>query len=153
MDMDGQTAYDTLKNNLRIDELRLTEELIEQPQFQDDVSGWTANAQRRRDECKDRVDIAKAQAASDMRNVPVGKVPAEVRIASEILLNPIVQETMGDLRDAEFDLALWKALADAARAKKDAIRTISDLIASGYTSPTTMIEQRKRELAKLRGQM
>jgi hypothetical protein len=140
-----QDIYDRLKFKLVIDTTRLTEELEELPQLQSDASDGYAEAQRDRDDAKDTLEIAKATAAELLRyDLAMPKQRSEATISSELLLDPNVQAAMEAFRIAEYNLSVWKSVADSMRSKKDAIRTISDLIASGYTTPTAIYSTRKR---------
>lgn len=142
--MDEQ-RYVELKSFLPVDQMRLTEELMELPQRQMDASEGAAEAALYRDQCKDLVDQAKADAAADIRNLDINerKPRSETQIASEIMLDEKVREALADLRNAEYDLATWKALSDSMRTKSSSIRAIADLIQAGYTTPNAVLTQRR----------
>lgn len=159
--MTDQDTYNRIKSALLIDPMRLTEELMTMPQLQSDASEGFAEAQRERDEAKDVLDIAKSTASAELRYPPEEpispglpakqpKALSEERIKSEIVLDQNVQDAMDALRTAEYNLALWKGLADSVRAKNGAIRAMADLIQSGYATRTSIYEERKREIDRVR---
>lgn len=141
-----QDNYNAIKAKLIIDPIHMTEELFELPQLQTDATEAVAECQRIRDEAKDALDIAQAEAAAELRYADPDskKQPSEALIKSELLLNEAVQTAMEVLRDAEYNLSLWKSLADGIRAKSYAISKIADLIQAGYTTPNTMYSDRRR---------
>lgn len=144
-------SYDSLQAHLRIDPLRLTEEVVELPQYQQEASEGAAAAQLTRDDAKDTLAHVTAEAADALRNRGTGdKQPSEATINSKVQLNRDVQQAQAELRAAEYDLALWQAMASAFRAKMTSIRIIADLIQAGYTTPTSLYSDRRTNLAKHR---
>ena len=137
--------YRSMKARLIIDTLRLTEELTELPQMQQEAAEFAAEAQRQRDEAKDLLEQIKAEAAANIRlmDVDARKPRSETQISSEILLDDTVREAVASLRNCEYDLSLWKSVADGLRSKSAAIKVISDLIAAGYTSPQSIYSDRR----------
>lgn len=149
-----QDSYNHIKTKLVIDPVRLTEELVELPQYQSDASEAVAECQRVRDEAKDYLEITIAGAAANIRyDENNAKKPSEAQIESELLLNEEVQTAMETLRDAEYNLNLWKALADGLRSKSFAISKIADLIQSGYTTPTSLYAERRTNIDRERKQL
>jgi hypothetical protein len=146
-----EERYNFIRARLTIDPMRLTEDLIELPQHQQEASEGAADAQRLSDEAKDILDQTKAQTADSIRNDPdLKKQPSEAQITSEILLDDNVRDALATLRETEYELALWKSLADGMRAKSTAITTISRLIEAGYTSPTAIYQQRRAQINEKR---
>lgn len=142
--MTDQDKFDRLKGRLTIDPMRLTEELIELPSLQQEASEMTAEWQKARDEAKDALELMKATVGYDIRSdTAYQRKPPEDQIKSEVLLSEDVQTANAALNDAEYNLSLWKSLADGMRAKSFAIGKIGDLISSGYTTPNSIYAERR----------
>jgi len=147
--MVDQDVFDKLKGKLTIDPLRLTEELVELPALQQEASEMAAEWQKARDEAKDAVELAKSNVGFEIRSESARKPPEE-QIKSEVLLSEEVQTAIAALNDAEYNLSLWKSLADGMRAKSFAIGKIGDLIASGYTTPNSLYAERRTQIHRER---
>jgi hypothetical protein len=149
MNKEQVEVYERLRVRLDVDKLRLTEELMELPQWQVDAGEATAEATRTRDEAKDLVDYTKAEAAANIREEDAnagGKPRSEKQIESEVLLDRDVREALSLLRQADYDVSLWRAVHDGFRTKSSSIRTIADLIQAGYTTPSAIFEERRETL-------
>ena len=136
--------YAKLKQSLLIDPMRLTEELVELPQVAQEAAEQAAEAQRERDTCKDALDMAEADADWRARDrlSGAGRL-TEAVIKAEVVVDETVIAATTALRDAEYNLNLWKSLADGLRTKSYAIGKIADLIAAGYTTPNSIYAERR----------
>ena len=106
------------------------------PSLQQEAAELAAEAQRIRDEVHDLAKQVEAEIKAQKRIATPGI--SEARLASEVLLVKEVIESHDAANQADYELALWKTVADGMRTKSTSIRTIADLIAAGYTSPDTV---------------
>jgi hypothetical protein len=145
-------TYERLRSKLTLDPLDLDQELIELPMLIMEAAELTANRVTDRDRAKNELDVAMAQAADHLRRTPVTdgkggtKVRSEAQIETEIPLYDNVQSAVTKLEDAKLELALWQALCDSLRAKRDSLKLFADLTISGYLSPNTALSERKTEI-------
>lgn len=144
--------YDRLKKKLTFDPLDFDQELIELPLLIMEASELAAEYIARRDRAKNDLDLVMAEAAYNLRSNAIAdskgnpKQRSEAQIETEIPLYKSVQQAQKDLEDAKLALALWQALCDALRAKRDAIKVYADLTISGYLSPNLAQDQRRAEM-------
>lgn len=144
--------YERLRSKLKLDPLDLDQELIELPLLIQEAAELTAHRVTSRDRAKNALDVAMAQAADHLRRAPVAdgkggtKLRSEAQIETEIPLYDNVQEAITKMEDAKLELALWQALCDALRAKRDSLKLYADLTISGYLSPNVALSERKTEI-------
>lgn len=145
-------SYERLKRKLALDPMELDQELIELPGLILEASECTADALASRDRAKNELDLAMAEAADHLRRQPVSdgkggtKTRSEAQITTEVPLFESVVKATTELEFAKHSLALWQAMVDAMRAKKDALKTFSDLTISGYLSPNAALDHRRAEI-------
>lgn len=142
--MIDEKRFNQLKTRLAVDTVRLTEELMQLPSLQQEAAELAAEAQRTRDEVHDIAKQVEAEIKAQKRLATPGI--SEARLASEVLLEKEVTEAHEAVSQAEYELAMWKTIADGMRTKSSSIRTIADLIAAGYTSPDTVRHERLHEV-------
>lgn len=143
--MINEARYAQLKRRIEIDMMRLDEELIGMPVLVEEISEMTAKALLTRSAAENRLKVVIAEAADEIRKEGEKK-PAEKQIESEVLLDAQVQDSTLELDEAKYEYAMWQGLMDAARTKSSALKTVSELIISGYITPDTIYAQRRREL-------
>jgi len=141
-----QKTYESLRAALRIDMLRLDEELIEHPARLQDVIEIAADALQLRDEAKSSLDLCIADAAQTLRLTSEEKL-SEIRIASLVQLDTKVIEATREYEDAKHDLAYWQGLVDSTKEKGGALRRIAELTIAGYLAPNAAYTKQKEELA------
>lgn len=141
-------VYAALKEQLQIDPLRLSEELMGQPMLVQTAAEHAAEAIQRRDEHKFRLVVAQADAARLMRGNPDdnGKAPSEAAIASRLPLHASVQAAQTALDEAQRTAAVWMALVDSFREKGSALRRTSEMLLAGFMSPNSAHEARRAEI-------
>jgi len=142
--MIDEKRFNRLKARLAVDTLQLTEELMQLPSLQQEAAELAAEAQRTRDEVHDIAKQVEAEIKAQKRLATPGI--SEARLTSEVLLVKEVTESQEAANQADYELAMWKTLADGMRTKSSSIRTIADLIAAGYTSPDTVRNERLHEV-------
>jgi hypothetical protein len=144
--------YVRLKSRLTIDTMQLDQELIELPQMLSDAGEATAYCIAARDVAKNELDINMSIAADRLRQQPITdsdgkeKRRSEKQIETEIMSIQIVKDAHHRLEEAKLDLALWQSLVDGIRAKQSSIKTVSDLMISGYLAPSSITANRRAEL-------
>lgn len=152
----NETAYRRLRGKLGIDQLRIDEELMEQPGLVMEAAENLAEALQIRDNCKHRLDIITATEAMRLREVPVsddGKAPkkrTESQVMEEKSLAASVEEANSELELAKYDLALWNGLFDALKEKSSSLKRVAELLISGYLTPAQVYQQRRAEMAEVR---
>lgn len=146
--MHAADTYADLRSKLRIDELRLSDELMEQPFLVQQCAEHAAEAIQIRDAAKFDLDIATADVARLMRGTPdeSGKVPSESAILSRLPLHTSVQKANGALDDAKRDAAIWTALVDSMRDKGSALRRAAEMLLAGFLAPNAAHQTRRQEI-------
>jgi hypothetical protein len=146
------SQYEQLQKKLVLDPMELDQELIELPMLIMEANEQCAHCLSARDRAKNDLDLAMAEAADDLRSQTVSdgkggfKVRSEAQITTEIALYKSVQEAQRVVESAKLDLALWQALCDSFRTKRDSLKIFSDLTISGYLSPNAALTQRRTEI-------
>jgi hypothetical protein len=143
--------FEQLKEKLHIDMAAMDQELVELPQFIQEVSEWVAGALSRRDQANNDLKLAMADEADRMRNSETKK-PSEKQIEADVLLTKSVRDATIKLENAKYQLSLWQGLMDSARAKSDAIQVLGKLWIAGYVTTDTISRSGRAELAEQRRQ-
>jgi len=144
--------FEGLKRRLTIDPMELDQELIQLPMLTMEVMEITTDKLLERDQAKVALDLAMAEAADDLRGKLItdgkgnAKVRSEAQIDTEVAMYGTVQAAQERLEQAKHSLAMWQALADAVRTKRDSLKIYADLTISGYLSPNYAYDQRKVEI-------
>lgn len=144
--------YIRLTNKLTFDPLEFDRELIELPGLMLDATEACSFMLSERDRAKNSLDITIAEAANELRSNPTtdvkgaAKQRSEAQIESEVCLYESVQKAQITLEKSKHSLALWQAMVDAVKTKRDSMRVFSDLTISGYLSPNHALDNRKAEI-------
>lgn len=146
--MYGAERYKELKQHLRIDKLRLDDELMECPVYLQAASEYAVEAMGLRDVAKHELDVATANEARLMR-IADDKI-SEAKITNQMPLRPKVQEAQRKLDDCKLDAGHWSALAESMREKASLLRRMAELIVSGYLTQTSAYDERREEMAEAR---
>ncbi len=143
-----EAEYNSLKIHLRIDVMAMDDELIQHPSRLQEVCEIAADALQLRDAFKHQVEIETAEAARRLR-VPDadGKVPAENKIASQVLLDKKVEVASAELEEANHDLRYWQSLVDSFKEKGSSLKRIAELTIAGYLAPNSV---RRSEVSEIR---
>ena len=145
-------VYERLKTKLELDPLELDQELIELPMLIMECAEYTSEKLAQRDRCKNALDLAMAEASDGLRTeltIDVkgnNKQRSEAQISSEVFLDEGVQRSLTDLEQSKYELALWQALMDSLKAKRDSLKIFSELTISGYLSPNVALDNRRAEI-------
>lgn len=130
--------YDDVKKRVKIDLLRLDQELVDMPfliQAASEISGEVFNDLQKADL---ELDVARATFANGMRNAAgEGRVPSETRIASEAILDPAVQEAQQKVNDLKYESKLINDLVSSLREKGRLLSKLADLTVAGFISPNS----------------
>jgi hypothetical protein len=146
--MFNEGTYKRLRMRLKIDALRLTEEMIEMPSLFQEAAECTADAIAIRDGAKRDADITAARIA-----IEVGKEmekPTQAKVDAAVSIHIAVTEANELLDDAKRDAAYWMALTDSMRERSSLLRRIAEMTVSGYLSPNAAYEERKAEMTAAR---
>lgn len=144
--------YERLRLKLIFDPLDIDQELIELPMLMIEAAEYTSDALSERDRCKNELDLVQSETADALRTRPVTdgkggmKTRSEAQIETEVPLFQSVQDAVAKLEQAKHRLALWQALVDALRAKRDSLKIYADLTISGYLTPNSAIDKRKADI-------
>lgn len=160
MELYNKKLYDRLKARLAINPLALDEELINMPQLVIDIGEQVAECLSFRDGAKNDLDIAVAEAAANLRAIPiegenakgepVSKVRSEKQIEAEMPMQKTVKGATAALEDAKYDLAMWQTLMDAARTKSHTTQKVADLTLAGYLTPDAAYHKQRDRLTEKR---
>ena len=144
--------YLRYRNMLFIDQMRLTEQLMELPTLLMDVGEYCAEAIAARDYASNYLKEEVSRSSAYLRSLvrETNKLPSETLIASEVFSLPTVINATARLEDAKRDAGYWSALMDSARSKSSSLKVIADLTITGYLSPSTAYANRKTEMASER---
>jgi len=146
--------YLFFRSRRNVDLLSLDEEVSEIASLVQDVAECTAQAVEIREAAKDELEKTKATLAEKLRRVKVEdgekgrREKSETTIASQILLDPLLEEKQIALAEARYDAALWSSLVEAMRTKYGAIKVVAELMALGYTTQSHILAKRREELRK-----
>ena len=151
--IDLKAEYERLNKCLRIDTSRLDDALIEMPELIRDAGEGTAQAIGERDRAEHDYDLAKAHASDRLRTTPAhneekgrDEMRSEVRIKSELDMQPEVIKALRNYETAKFHASLWLTLTEALRTKSESLGRICGLINSGYMTPNAVYANRRSEL-------
>ena len=147
-----ENQYAKLKAKLAIDTLRFDQELIEIAQLVQEAAELSATATALRDAAKMQLDIETATAATTLRSVldDKGKARSETQIASELPLIDKVQDARAALIEAERESSIYRNLVESLKHKKEALRTISEQMVAGFTTPSALAADARKEINEVR---
>lgn len=148
MKTDAEQRYNELKSTLRLDLLRMDEALIELPVQVMEAGEWCSYAIFARDEIEHDLKIEMSKAADLMRRQN-DKI-SEAKITSQIPLDEDVALVRFKLEEAKKDVMLWQALVNALTTKTSSLKRVSDLMVSGYLTPSATREGRRSEISQAR---
>jgi hypothetical protein len=163
---------DRLRAAVRINMMRIDEELIENPSNLMECGEQVAFAANFRDTAHNGVEYAEAIAADELRRELIEPVPepgdedrdpparkkpgtgkrrSEAQIKSEIPNYPAVKRAQRRLEDAKLEFSLWMAIMEGLRAKSASLENVSRLIISGYISNSSVTAVRRAEIRNAGG--
>jgi len=142
------SSYEDLSAKLAIDQLRLDEEVISLPPLLWEVNEHTAASIWVKDAAQLALKMKIAEISHAIREAAAAanKRTTEAQIDAEITLHPQVHKAQIEFEDAKYDVGRWQALSEAVRNKGYALKSLSDLVISGYLTPNALIDKRKQEL-------
>lgn len=150
MEWDFEQRYARLKQFLPIDILAIDQELMQQPAIFQDAAEMAAELKAAERTAKHNLEIAQAKVAEEMRNEKRDKPYSESAINSKLILDPRVQRARTDREDLMFDSELATVLANSLEAKTRLLRSTSDLMNSGFITPSSSYNRAKRDLIEAR---
>lgn len=143
--------YRKLRADIRIDQMRVADELMESPDLVMTCAEHCANANAVRDEKAGNVKVVTAQRAASYRKRLVnGKARSETEIKSLVEGDEAVSNAIADYEQSRLDAALWTALVNAAQLKHSALKRVAEMIVSGYLTTPTIVGNRRKELTDSR---
>jgi hypothetical protein len=163
MAISNEEEYRRLRGKLTINPMQLDQEWIEMPQLVQDATEYAMSAVQMRDSAKSILAFREAEAANTLRNRMVvsgkggePKQRTESQINSEVPLDDAVQQAQADFIDCKYDADLWMGLVDSLREKSRALKTMSELMVTGFLTPAGMVtnarvainEQRQSGIAR-----
>jgi hypothetical protein len=143
-------AYVRLRESLRVDLMRLGEDLVELPMLIMEAGEYCSIAISRQDQAANDLKERTAEAADKLRQSltaeGTGKAASETRVTAALPKHKLVIAATRELEAAKLDRQLWAALVDAARAKQSALTKACDMTMAGYLAPSAAYNDRKKEL-------
>jgi len=126
------------EQDLAIDPYCLDEEWLRQPGLYMKYSSMAADAQKRRDQLKERLEVIKAELDKKIRLTPSNYVTAEkvteTSIAFAILLQPEYKEAANDLTESNYELNMLQSAVRALDHKRSALENEVKLWLGSYFS-------------------
>lgn len=126
------------EKDLGIDPYCLDEEWLKQPGLYMKYSSMAADAQKRRDQLKERLEVIKAELDKKIRLTPSSYVTAEkvteTSIAFTILLQPEYKEGVDSLTEANYELNMLQSAVRAFDHKRSALENEVKLWLGSYFS-------------------
>jgi hypothetical protein len=137
--MGATMNYDELRERLRIDILRIDEELIQLPSLIQSAAESAAESSNDLNQAEHNLAIARAVASSELRNIEDrnGRPPSEAKVVSMIEEDSRVQLARRKVDNAKFQARLHNDLYYSLKDKAKLIVKVTDLIISGYLSPNS----------------
>lgn len=131
-------VYDRLRERLRIDYLRIDEEVASMSQLIQEAAELSVAASDAEAAAKATLEVVSAEAAARLRAVGHGeKAKSDTQISRELPLEDDVQEAQLFLARARTDAALWKVLVGSMQDKSQILRKGCELIISGFITPSS----------------
>jgi hypothetical protein len=118
--------YYNFREKLRVDPMRLGEEIMELSSLLMDVGEHVAVVIAMRDIASNELKEETSRAASYIRSTE--KAPSESKIASLLSSHRSVMNANIRLEEAKRNVALWSALMDSARAKQSSLKVVYPLL-------------------------
>ena len=125
------------EQDLAIDPYCLDEEWLKQPGLYMKYSFMAAEAQKRRDQLKERLEVIKAELDRDIRENPIKfklENVKEASIAATILLQPKYEKGVNDLTEANYELNMLQSAVRALDHKRSALENEVKLWLGSYFS-------------------
>lgn len=143
--------YRKLRDAIRIDQMRVSDELMESADLVMTCAEHCAMAMALRDEKAADVKVVSAQRAAVYRKRLVnGKARSETEIKSLVEGDEQVAATTQIYEEARLSAALWSALVNAAQLKHSALKRVAEMIVSGYLTTPSIVGNRRKELNEAR---
>jgi len=143
---------DDFKKLLTVDKDNLDLALVEQASLMYDYGLEYAEALRKRDKLKDRLDVVKAELDSEIRSNPEGfgfdKKPTESAIANAILLEKEYRAASERYLEACYEVNVILAAKNALEHKKSAVENLIKLYCSNYWAEGTSLPAEDRQQIK-----
>jgi hypothetical protein len=125
------------KSDLKIDQLFLDQNLLEQPLLTMSYSEALSQKQLEADKINERLNVAKAQLDKEIRSNPesfgLAKL-TEATISNMILLDPQIQELNSALTDLNYEISILKAAVSAFNHRKKSLELLVQLFIGSYWS-------------------
>jgi hypothetical protein len=150
-----EDRFARLHFGLKIDMLRLDEEIVQLASNVQEACEWAAKAIAIKDEVKNSAAVAKAFVTRRLRQesgLDGGKVWSDARLDKEVILEPEALQAERDIIDAEAFAAKWQSLVKGWLSKQESLKNISMLTNSGFLAPNVAYNMRREELARIREQ-
>jgi hypothetical protein len=145
----NQEDYDRLRALLKIDWLRVDQEVAGMAQLIQETAEYSIRASEEEAAAKSVLEIVTAEASARLR-IPVDpkeKPKSDAQIGRELPLERDVQEAQISVVTAHTDAALWRALVNSMQDKSQILRKGCNLIVAGFITPTSY-SPRRAELMK-----
>jgi hypothetical protein len=146
--------YNELRHYLGLellDMLELERAYMQTPRIIEEAGQLAASADKTENDAKHNLDIAKAAAGERIRSIPVaGREPSEARVTSLLPLEPDVQEARNILDQARYEAQVCESLYKALETQSRLLAKATDMVLSGYITPTAAYEDRRAEVRQAR---
>ena len=140
--------YEFLKRFVQIDPIDIDEEVATMSTLIQDCGECASLAVEMKDQAKEALETAKAEACEALRSTPTekGKERTETAISTQYQLDKNYQEKQELLREARYNAALWTTLQSSLQSKSYSLRVVADLIQSGFLTRDYIVEKRRKEI-------
>lgn len=138
--------------DLSIDQHQLDREWINQPRRYMGIARQLADARRRQDECKNELEVTRAELDRAIREAPseyeITKV-TESAIGAAILTQGQYQKAEKRYRDARYDVTIFESAVQAMEHRKRALENLVSLHLAGYFAAPRAPEGAREEVADM----
>lgn len=140
MDID---KYNDLKKRLNLDAVNIDKDLVELPMVIQEASELFSEVQNDYNVADHAYDVILAETARDLRNVD-GRAPSETQIQARVPLAEPVQDARNVRDNLKTELAQVKALVENLRDANTNLKTLGQLIISGFISPNSVYKRKEK---------
>lgn len=134
-----EERYARLRMRLKIDELNIDQEIMEQPMLVQEAAELANELREESGALKHAFDIIKAEVSGALR--ANGEKMTEGALGAAVLLDKSVQDARTESEQAELGAARAAALVSAFHDKTRMLAKTADLIVSGFITPASTYEK------------
>ncbi len=143
------------KDQIKLDKNRLDENAIDQSDFYDEWSKKWAASVLERDKAKERIGVATAESANDIRSHPQiygweqDKAATDGFVTSQVPLHPKVRKAQEELIEAQYQVNMMSSAKENLEQRVHSLDILTRLYTGAYFSARSNSELRKQAQEKI----